>query len=150
MSHDSSVLQGHMMPESAVVDLLKEQGVGTLSMATEGSSYGIPISFGYDESDTLYFLLVGHSEEGKKVTYAERTEEASFLVYDVASKTEWRSVIATGPLSRITPTDWERARTALADNAYRPDLLTEVDVQEDPRVWELDIESKSGRVMEGG
>ena len=139
-----------MMPETEAVSLLKEQGVGTLSMATEGSSYGIPISFGYDERDSLYFLLVGHSEQGKKVTYAERTEEASFLVYDVTSDTEWRSVIATGPLSRITPADWDRARSALADNAYRPDLLTEVDVREDPRVWELDIETKSGRVMDGG
>jgi hypothetical protein len=81
------------------------------------------------------------------VRYAESSAEASLLVLDVASDHEWRSVIVRGPFDRITPDEWERAREAMADNAYRPDLLTDVDVQSDPRVWVLEAAERSGRAM---
>ncbi|MFB6173599.1 MAG: pyridoxamine 5'-phosphate oxidase family protein [Halobacteriales archaeon] len=149
MSESPEALQGHMMPEEEIESLLTERGIGVLSMASDGTPYGIPLSFGYD-GDRLYFLLAGHSEQGRKVRYAEQTAEASFLVFEVTSESEWRSAIVTGPLARITPERWEDAREAMADNAYRPDLLTDVDVREDPRVWALDVETASGRAMGGG
>ncbi|WP_318567554.1 pyridoxamine 5'-phosphate oxidase family protein [Salinigranum marinum] len=149
MSPDASVLQGHMMPESEIDQLLTERGIGVLSMANGGVPYGIPLSFGYDGEDRLYFLLVGHSETGRKVRYAEEADEASFLVFDVESDSRWRSAIVRGPLSRITPSAWDAARESMADNAYRPDLLTDVDVRSDPRVWVLEAEQRSGRAMEG-
>jgi hypothetical protein len=33
----------------------------------------------------------------------------------------------------------------MGENAYRPELLTNVDAREDPRVWAVDIETWSGR-----
>jgi nitroimidazol reductase NimA-like FMN-containing flavoprotein (pyridoxamine 5'-phosphate oxidase superfamily) len=147
MSHDQQVLQGHMMPSSEINEQLRNKGVGTLTMARDSTPYGIPMSFGYDQ-DALYFLFVGHSESGEKLGYAEDTEEACFLVSEVSSDVSWRSVIVRGPLERISVDRWDTAREALADNAYRPDLLTDFNTQEDPRVWCLDIESKSGRKME--
>jgi len=138
-----------MMPESEIDQLLTERGIGVLSMASGGTPYGIPLSFGYDGEDRLYFLLVGHSETGRKVRYAEAADEASFLVFDVESDSRWRSAIVRGPLSRITPSAWDAARESMADNAYRPDLLTDVDVRSDPRVWVLEAEQRSGRAMEG-
>jgi hypothetical protein len=129
--------------------LLTEQGIGVLSLTDGTSPYGIPLSFGYDGDDRLYFLFAGHSEEGRKVRYAEQSDEASFLVLDVASDNEWRSVIVRGSLTRIAPTEWDAAREAMADNAYRPDLLTTTDVGQDPRVWVLDVEGASGRTMGG-
>ena len=108
--------------------------------------YGIPLSFGYD-GDRLYFLFVGHSEAWKKVTYAEQSETASFLVFEVEADGQWRSVIVEGPLERVTPDEWDAAREAMADNAYRPDLLTDADPTENPRVWVLDAREKSGRAV---
>ena len=145
----ASVLQGHVMSASETDQLLREKGIGVLSMTNEGVPYGIPLSFGYDGDDRLYFLLAGHSEQGRKIRYAEASDEASFLVFDVASDDEWRSVIVRGSIDRIEPTEWDAAREAMADNAYRPDLLAEVDVRADPRMWVLDAEETSGRAMGG-
>jgi nitroimidazol reductase NimA-like FMN-containing flavoprotein (pyridoxamine 5'-phosphate oxidase superfamily) len=134
------------MDEQAVDAFLTDSGVGVLSMAAGDAGYGIPLSFGYD-GDRLYFVFVGHSEEWKKVTYAERSETASFLAFDVEPDGAWRSVIVEGALERIMPDEWDAAREAMADNAYRPDLLTDVDPHQNPRVWLLDPREKSGRAV---
>ena len=135
------------MDRAEIDDLLTERGIGVLSLANDGVPYGLPLSFGYDGADRLYFLFAGHSAEGKKVRYAEGSAEASLLVLDVASDNEWRSAIVRGPFHRITPDEWEAAREAMLDNAYRPDLLVDVDVESDPRVWALDVETRAGRQM---
>ncbi len=145
MSAQFDALQGHRMSDSEIDQFLSEQGTGVLSMTADGVPYGLPLSFGYAGGDRLYFLFAGHSEEGRKVTYAERSETVSFLVYDVDADRGWQSVMIEGSLERITVDDWETAREAMADNAFRPDLLTDVDDWEDPRVWALDIEERSGR-----
>jgi nitroimidazol reductase NimA-like FMN-containing flavoprotein (pyridoxamine 5'-phosphate oxidase superfamily) len=138
-------LIGQQMDEQAVDAFLTDSGVGVLSMAAGDAGYGVPLSFGYD-GDRLYFVFLGHSEEWQKVTYAEQSETASFLVFDVEPD-QWRSVIVDGPLDRITPDEWDAAREAMADNAYRPDLLTDADTRENPRVWALDARGKSGRAV---
>jgi nitroimidazol reductase NimA-like FMN-containing flavoprotein (pyridoxamine 5'-phosphate oxidase superfamily) len=132
------------MGEDELSELLVDRGTGVLSMAADDRPYGIPLSFGYG-GDRLYFLFAGHSEAGRKVTYAERSETASFAVYETTPDDAWRSAIVEGPLDRITVDDWDAAREAMADNAYRADLLTNVDRSADPRVWALDIEDWSGR-----
>jgi hypothetical protein len=147
MATESSVLQGTTMSDAEISRLLTDRGVGVLSLADGDVPYGVPLSFGYDGDDRLYFLFAGHSEAGKKVRYAEQSAEASFLVFEVTANGAWRSAIVSGPLERITPTEWDAAREAMADNAYRPDLLTDVDVRSDPRVWALGVADASGRSM---
>jgi nitroimidazol reductase NimA-like FMN-containing flavoprotein (pyridoxamine 5'-phosphate oxidase superfamily) len=133
------------MDDDEISELLTTQGVGVLSMAHDGTPYGVPLSFGYGGGDRLYVLFAGHSEEGRKVTYAERSEQVSFLVYDTYPGDAWQSVIVEGTLDRITIDDWDTAREAMGDNAYRPNLLTNVDPREDPRVWAIEIAEWSGR-----
>ena len=133
------------MSDDAIDRLLTEQGVGVLSLAADDEPYGLPLSFGYDAPDRVYLLFVGHSETGRKVRFAEAASEASFLVFDVAPDGGWQSAILRGSLERITPPEWDAAREAMADNAYRPDLLVDVDERSDPRVWRLAVEDRSGR-----
>jgi len=140
-------LRGQRMTDDQIDQLLREEGVGVLSLADEGVPYGIPMSFGYDGDDRLYFLFAGHSEAGRKVSYAERSELASFLAYDVTSAGEWRSAVVSGPFERIVIDEWDRAREAMADNAFRPQLLESVNAAENPRVWALAVEEKSGRAV---
>jgi nitroimidazol reductase NimA-like FMN-containing flavoprotein (pyridoxamine 5'-phosphate oxidase superfamily) len=135
------------MDEQKIESYLADQGVGVLSMAAGDAAYGIPLSFGYD-GGRLYFVFAGHSEEWRKVSYAERTETATFLAFDVEPDGAWHSVVVEGRLGRITPDEWDRAREAMADNAYRPDLLTDVNVQENPRVWALEAAEMTGRTVE--
>ncbi len=147
MPPGTDALQGNRMIEAEIDRLLTEEGVGVLSMTDGDAPYGLPLSFGYDGSDRLYFVFAGHSEEGRKVRYAEQSTEVSFLAYDLESAAEWRSAVVSGPFDRIQPDEWETARESLADNAFQPQLLTSIDVQDNPRVWALTAEEKSGRAV---
>lgn len=144
MADAPGALMGHEMSDEAIDHFLTEEGVGVLSLAAGDEPYGFPISFGYD-GDYCYFLFVGHSEDGRKVRLAEQAETASFLVYDVAGDEMWRSAIVRGPFARITHKEWDDARAAMVDNAYRPDLLTDFDERSDPRVWALAVDERTGR-----
>ncbi|EMA04609.1 hypothetical protein C437_13720 [Haloarcula vallismortis ATCC 29715] len=135
------------MDESDVDEVLVESGVGVLSMAVDGVPYGVPLSFGYDGDDTLYFVFLGASAELRKEMYAEQTDVASFTTFDVDPNGAWRSVIVAGPLNRISIDDWDTAREALADNAYQSNLLSEYELQENPNVWALEIAERSGRAV---
>ena len=144
----TEALEGNRMTDVEIDDLLAEVGFGVLSMSLDDVPYGVPLSFGYDGDDRLYFVFVGHSDEGRKTEYAERADVVSFLAYDVVADDDWRSVIVEGSLDRITIDDWEAAREALGENGWRPQLLADVDPDQDPRVWALEIESASGRKLE--
>lgn len=139
-------LLGTDMDDAAVDEALTEIGVGVLSMSAEGVPYGVPLSFGYD-GDALYFAFLGASADLRKETYAEQSDVASFTAVDFGPDGAWRSVIVSGPLDRISPAEWDAAREAMLDNAYRSDLLADRDLREHPNVWALDIEERSGRAV---
>ena len=115
-------------------------------MSANGVPYGVPLPFGYD-GDALYFVFLGASANLRKETYAEQSETASVTAIDVTPGGTWRHVIAAGPLNRITPEYWDDAREAMLDNAYRSELLAEHELRENPNVWALDIEARSGRAV---
>jgi nitroimidazol reductase NimA-like FMN-containing flavoprotein (pyridoxamine 5'-phosphate oxidase superfamily) len=140
-------LLGIEMGTAEIEELLTELGIGVLSMSAEGVPYGVPMSFGYDGGDRLYFVFLGTSTELRKERYAEQARVASFTTFDVEPDGSWRSVVVAGPLDRITNDEWDTAREAMADNAYQSNLLTEYDFQESPNVWALEIEERSGRAV---
>jgi hypothetical protein len=135
------------MDESAVDDLLTEMGVGVLSMSAEGVPYGVPLSFGYDGEGGLYFAFLGATGELRKETYADQSAVASFTTFDVDPDGSWRSAVVSGPLDRIAPDEWDVAREAMLDNAYRSDLLAEGELRENPNVWVLEAAERSGRAV---
>ncbi|MFB6252609.1 MAG: pyridoxamine 5'-phosphate oxidase family protein [Halobellus sp.] len=148
MSSPRETLQGKQLTETAVDEFLETKGFGVLSLAANGVPYALPMSFGYDGSKRLYVVFLGHSEEWKKMTYADATDAATFLTFDVESAETWRSVIVAGSFERIDYEQWDTAREAMAGNAFRPDLLVDdVNVQENPQVWVLEAKEKSGRAI---
>lgn len=147
MGSDLRPLLGTEMDGSGIDDVLTEMGVGILSMSGEGEPYGVPLSFGYDGDDSLYFLFLGATADLRKETYADQSEVASFATLDVGSDGAWRSVIVSGELDRIGPGEWDAAREAMLDNAYQSDLLAEREVHENPNVWILDVAERSGRAV---
>lgn len=140
-------LVGQQMDDGEIDELLTEMGFGVLSLSVEGVPYGVPLSFGYDGEDKLYFLFLDASTGLRKETYAEQATEVSFTTFDVDPNGSWRSVIVAGPLERITVHEWDTAREAMADNAYQSDLLSTYELQENPNVWVLDIQKRSGRAI---
>ncbi|EMA26425.1 pyridoxamine 5'-phosphate oxidase family protein [Haloarcula argentinensis] len=147
MSSDYQPLLGAELEDSVIDEVLTERGVGVLSMAAEGVPYGVPLSFGYDGEDTLYFMFLGATTELRKETYAEQADVASFTTFDIGQDGAWRSVIVAGPLKRIEIDEWDSARESLADNAYQSNLLSEYELQENPNVWALKVQERSGRAV---
>ncbi|MFB9812411.1 pyridoxamine 5'-phosphate oxidase family protein [Haloarcula sebkhae] len=147
MSSDYQPLLGAELEESIIDKVLTERGVGVLSMAAEGVPYGVPLSFGYDGEDTLYFVFLGATTKLRKESYAEQTDIASFTTFDISPDGAWRSVIVAGPLNRIKIDEWDTARESLADNAYQSNLLSEYELQENPNVWALKVQERSGRAV---
>jgi nitroimidazol reductase NimA-like FMN-containing flavoprotein (pyridoxamine 5'-phosphate oxidase superfamily) len=135
------------MNDAGIDEVLTETGIGVLSMSEGGEPYGVPLSFGYDGNDRLYFVFLGASTELRKEAYAEQASVASFTTFDVDPDGSWRSVIVAGPLDRITIDEWDVAREALADNAYRSNLFSDHEIQENPNVWALEIRDRSGRAV---
>ena len=134
------------LDEGETTDFLTSQGYGVLGLPDE-VPYMLPMSFGYDGEDTLYFVFLGASAELRKETYASQSSVASFTTFDVDPDGSWRSVIVAGPLERITIDEWDSAREALADNAYQSNLLSEYELQENPNVWALETRDRSGRAV---
>ena len=145
MSPDFRPLLGRELDESEIEDVLTAAGVGVLSMSADGVPYGVPLSFGYDRAGTVYFVFLGTTNEFRKEAYAEQSDVASFTTFDIDPDGSWRSVIVAGPLARVTPGDWDTAREAMADNAYRSTLLSQYELQENPNVWALEARELSGR-----
>ena len=139
-------LLGSEMNDDGIDDVLRDVGIGVLSMSAEGVPYGVPLSFGYDGAK-LYFVFLDASTDLRKETYAEQATVASFTTFDVDPDGSWRSVIVSGQLDRIVIDEWDDAREAMADNAYQSDLLGEYELQENPNVWALDIQERSGRAV---
>ncbi len=146
MGSDLRPLLGMELDDPEIDDLLREVGVGILSMSADGVPYGVPLSFGYD-GDALYFVFLGPTADLRKETYAEQSDVASFAAVDVDPGGAWRSAIVAGALDRVTPEQWDAAREAMLDNAYRSDQLAEHELQENPNVWALEIEERSGRAI---
>ena len=147
MSSDVRSLLGMQLDDPEVDAVLTDVGVGVLSMSVDGVPYGVPLSFGYDGVDTLYFVFLGASADLRKETYAEQSDQASFTTFDIDPDGSWRSVIVSGPIRRISINEWDAAQEAMAGNAYQSELLGEYELQENPNVWALDIQERSGRAV---
>lgn len=124
--------------------LLRETGIGVLSMASDGVAYPLPLSFGYD-GERLYFAFLASREQGRKHRFAEATERAAFLVFDVGSKHDWRSAAVYGPLARLPPEEEGRAIGAHRDNAWHSNLYAAPGPKREIEWWTLTIEDATGR-----
>ncbi|WP_410765681.1 pyridoxamine 5'-phosphate oxidase family protein [Haloferax sp. DFSO60] len=150
MVPDFAELSGSEMDDEDISHLLRQEGVGVLSLADEGTAYGIPLSFGYDEeNNSLYFMFLQPGETSKKVAFAERTEHACFTVWEAQSRYDWRSVVLDGTLHRVEHGDWHRVEEVLGDNAWYPSLFSETEPMQDILVWEFRIDAQSGQQSRG-
>lgn len=123
MTDDVRALYGVEMSAAEVEAFLTEQGVGLLSLADDGAAYAVPISFGYDGGDALYFFLIRFGEGSRKLEYLETTTEATFVAYEVTGPTRWKSVLVAGELERVPEEDRERMEEVMYDNALAARLF---------------------------
>lgn len=143
---DVDQLEGATMTQAEVGSFLREQGIGLLALARNGNAYAVPISFGYtDGPRRLYFDLVRFGEESRKVEYADRTNQACFVAYDVESRFDWRSVIALGGVEEVPEEDRAEMDEVVADNAWFPSLFPPAEPMTGVRRCVMTVDEVTGR-----
>jgi nitroimidazol reductase NimA-like FMN-containing flavoprotein (pyridoxamine 5'-phosphate oxidase superfamily) len=130
------------MSDAAIGKLLTDQGVGVLGLADDDLPYLIPMSFGYDGDQSLYFVFLLFGADSRKETLADRNDRARFLVYAADSMHDWRSVSLTGRIEAVDD-DWGELRDAM-ENAWHPSLFSSASPMRGVRGYQFRIEEWTG------
>ncbi len=136
--------RGIEMDSNEIEEFLYEQGHGTLSLTNEGETYGVPISFGYDGED-IYMNLIRFGEQSKKIDYKSSTDQVSLTTYNAKTKYEWKSVIITGIIEKVSEDESEYVEEVLDDNAWFPTLYPPTSPMADVERVRLRITDATGR-----
>ncbi len=139
------VLRSHgvtEMDEEAIEGFLQNQAVGVLGLPTDGAPYLVPLSFGYDGEDHLYFTYVVGTES-RKTALSEGAEAARVLVFHVDTPFNWSSVLLTGTIDSVPESEWAALGDALA-GAWDPDLFRAAKAVEDVRVFAFEVDDAVG------
>ncbi|ELZ24495.1 flavin-nucleotide-binding protein-like protein [Haloterrigena salina JCM 13891] len=135
------------MDENEIEGFLSSQKTGVLGLPAEDGPYLLPISYGYDGHDRLYFTYLLGSNS-RKQTLSEATDTARFLVYKVDTPYNWQSVLLTGHLAALPETEWDTL-DEISRTAWRPAVFESATLSGDVKVYELQIDEQTGIKHEG-
>lgn len=130
------------MSEEAIDSFLANRPVGVLGLPTERLPYMIPISYGFDGEENLYFTYVV-GEVSQKALVSDETSVASFLVFDAPSETLWTSVALEGTLSRVPDEEIDSVKASL-ESEWRPEALERASESAEVRLYRLWIQNRTG------
>ncbi|WP_254824627.1 pyridoxamine 5'-phosphate oxidase family protein [Haloglomus halophilum] len=128
------------MTEEELGQLLTDQGVGVLGLAEGGLPYLLPLSFGYDGEEALYFVYLLFGPESRKEDLTERADLGRFVVYDAAAVHDWRSASLVGRFETVADDEWDDLRAAM-ENAWHPDLFSSAEPMRGIEGYRFEIES---------
>jgi hypothetical protein len=130
------------MSDDEIEAFLRTQGMGVLGLPDSDAPYMLPMSFGYDGGDTLYFtFLVG--SDSRKADLTENGQPARFLVYSVDTVFNWESVSLAGALHEVPGDEWDALEDVL-HRAWRPAILEEATLEGAIKLYEFDVSEKMG------
>lgn len=91
-----------------IAAFLSTQGTGVLSMADDGDSYAVPLSFAFDDEHHDLYFRMGYGPESRKRGFVESGGIVSFVV---AADTDegWKSVVARGRLEVLSESTLDSA-----------------------------------------
>lgn len=123
--------------EAETERLLREHGHGVLALAKDNDAYAVPLNYFYDGSSLL--IRVSEEPDSTKAAYAESTEMATFIIYDVEDeRTSW-SVMVRGHIERLPEDDQERFTDPVLNERFPPFHLFDEHVPEvEMVIYELD------------
>ncbi|ELZ28429.1 flavin-nucleotide-binding protein [Halogeometricum pallidum JCM 14848] len=132
------------MTDDEVDERLRSESAGVLSLADDGVAYGVPVSYSYD-GDSLLFRL-SDDDDSKKLDFAEATAEASFALFGVDGPDASWSVVAAGPLRRLSGDEREAYDAAEINERFGPLRVFDEDVDDiDLTLYEMEMTSLVGR-----
>ena len=129
-------------------EFLGTGGTGVLSFAAgiDQPPYSLPVSYGYDDMDAVFYFRLGFVAGSRKADVVDDRRQVSFVTYDETDN-RWASVVATGTLEEVT----EASIGSAAMQGLRRVEIPMVDVFEREtddvtfRFFRLDPEQVSGR-----
>ncbi|RKD88964.1 pyridoxamine 5'-phosphate oxidase family protein [Halopiger aswanensis] len=135
------------MDDEEISGFLSSQRTGVLGLLAEDVPYLLPLSYGYDGEERLYFTyLVG--SRSQKAELSEATDTARFLVYKVDTMYNWESVLLTGRLDPVPETEWDGLEELLND-IWRPSVLQSGALSGDVTIYEFRIDEQTGIKHQG-
>jgi len=130
------------MDDEAVHDFLAANRVGVLGLPTEDLPYMVPISYGYDGGEYVYFnYVVGDASQKAQLSAEKR--RAAFLVFDAASAAEWTSVALAGTLSPVDESEVESLGVDVED-IWSPAAVEAAKAAEDTQLYRFWIQNERG------
>ena len=135
------------MNDREIQQFLSSQKVGVLGLPDADEPYLLPLSFGYDGEERLFFTyLLGSSS--RKGTMSEETDTASFLVYKVDTMYNWQSVLLTGALTTVPEAEWDELEDTMRE-VWRPELFETASLSGDIELYEFRIHEQTGVKHQG-
>ncbi|MFB6228977.1 MAG: pyridoxamine 5'-phosphate oxidase family protein [Halobacteriales archaeon] len=135
-----------VLSDSEIDSFLGRHETGVISLARDGTSYAIPISYGYDTEHRRFYLRLVSNPESEKREFLESTPHARLVVYEEDDPV-YTSVVATGYLSEISRDELTVEHIEQYSEAKRP--LFEIWGASLPalnvRLYRLDPDELSGR-----
>ncbi|ELY58945.1 pyridoxamine 5'-phosphate oxidase-related FMN- binding protein [Natronolimnohabitans innermongolicus JCM 12255] len=137
------------MTDAEIDEFLRQRETGVLSLARTDDPYAIPISYGYDDAEQVFYMRLVSTPESEKREFLESSPAARLVIYDEADST-YRSVIASGTLEDIPPAELTPDQIAQYGEAKRPlfEIWAQGKQDLDIELYQLDPESLSGRRTE--
>jgi len=113
-----------LMPAEAVDAFLRSEGYGVL--AFDGASpYAIPMSYGYDTDERVFYLQLSSFEGSEKQTRLDSSDRVSLVVSEYERPDQWRSVVIEGRVSKLSA---QAVRDRDVIDVFANSKMTSVDV----------------------
>ena len=124
--------------------LLEERGHGVLALARDDDAYAVPLNYLYDGSRLL--VRVSDEPESTKMAYAESTEMATFIVYEMDDMGNSWSVMIRGEIRPLSAEEQARFTDTEINEQFPPFRLFDEAVPEvEMLIYELTPDEIIGR-----
>lgn len=130
------------MREDEIDQFLEVQSIGVLGLPGETQPYLLPLSYGYDGDDSLYFVYV-LGGESRKEQLTETAESAQFLVYSADTLFNWESVLLDGTFEKLPPSEWGEIAELLEDT-WRPEIFRTANTSRNVKIYRFEVTDASG------
>lgn len=137
----------HEMSDGEIDSFLSSRRMGVLGLPDQAGPYLLPMSYGYDGDERLYFSYVLGSSS-RKETATEAADAASFLVYQVDTMYNWQSVLLSGTVTAVPESAWDELGDVLGE-AWRPEVIDSADLSGAVAIYEFRIDERTGITHQG-
>jgi len=127
-----------------ISQLLDERGHGVLALARDDDAYAVPLNYLYDGSRLL--VRVSDEPESTKMAYAESTETATFIIYEMDEAGNSWSVMIRGEIRPLSAEEQARFTDTEINEQFPPFRLFDEAVPEvEMLIYELNPDEITGR-----